>query len=196
MSFYRAKNITVNIACACGDTRVSIRHQHQPPEYFGDGSKYSADGRKTTRQNTYKLLAVGALNSAHVRYNPSPFPLSPLPLACIRAIVNNYSRPRVFRKCANVTHVAWIGIADRHVRRLLLTREWRHFFQLNAREKAPALFMIFSDKISVSKWRNHYYIALNVKAWKYNWFCVYKEKVKEYYVPRKNYMWYTYKYKG
>lgn len=42
--------------------------------FFGGGSKYSADGRKTTRQNTYKLLAVGALNSAHVRYNPSPFP--------------------------------------------------------------------------------------------------------------------------
>lgn len=89
-SLYRAKNITVNIARACLQHACLYGIDTTPGEssrliemFFGGGSKYSVDGRKTTRQNTYKLLAVEALNSAHVRYNPSPFPSPQPPFPCI-----------------------------------------------------------------------------------------------------------------
>lgn len=55
MGFYRAKNIAVNIACVYVKTRVSA-HQYRFKSradsrkcFFGGGSKYSADDRKTTR---------------------------------------------------------------------------------------------------------------------------------------------------
>lgn len=55
MGFYRAKNIAVNIARVYVKTRVSA-HQYRFKSradsrkcFFGGGSKYSADDRKTTR---------------------------------------------------------------------------------------------------------------------------------------------------